>query len=391
VDKPWLSGKKSKSRLVTDIIPLIGLAAGLAIVAVYAYTGWAKYDTAKFCPVWTEDFSGGLDPNVWQREVQIGGFGNGQFEYATDDEANSHVKDGMLYITPTVGEPWEDGATLNLTSQGICTATGDLTDLDKNCYAIQNVTGGEYIPVVRSARLTTRLSKSMKYGKLEIRAKLPVGDWIWPAIWMMPKDSVYGAWPASGEIDIVESRGNGHDYFVYQGDPKDNKRFPAGNNAIGSTLHWGGDTASNKFYMTTNGYHYPSAINGLTDAFHTYGMEWTPNGIRIYVDKQLTRVVYFSFPKQGFWSWGNFATNIVNPWFGGTKASPFDQEFYLILNVAIGGTNGYFADNVNEKPWTNGLKRGQALNSFQRANETWLPTWKQPSLIVDSVKMWEIC
>lgn len=61
---------------------------------------------------------------------------------------------------------------------------------------------------VRSARLTTKGKKSIKYGRVEVTAKMPQGDWLWPAIWMMPEDDVYGPWPMSGEIDIAESKGN---------------------------------------------------------------------------------------------------------------------------------------------------------------------------------------
>ena len=63
-----------------------------------------------------------------------------------------------------------------------------------------------------SAPLTTKNSHHITYGKVEIRAKLPEGDWLWPALWMLPVDEAYGPWPMSGEIDIMESRGNGVDY-----------------------------------------------------------------------------------------------------------------------------------------------------------------------------------
>lgn len=63
-----------------------------------------------------------------------------------------------------------------------------------------------------SARLSTINSHSIKYGRVEVVAKLPRGDWLWPAIWMLPVNDVYGAWPASGEIDIMEARGNGISY-----------------------------------------------------------------------------------------------------------------------------------------------------------------------------------
>lgn len=86
---------------------------------------------------------------------------------------------------------------------------------------------GNYINPVRSARLRTAKSFAFKYGRIEIRAKLPRGDWLWPAIWLLPKHNEYGQWPASGEIDIMESRGN-------------NPSYPAGgSDKFGSTLHWG--------------------------------------------------------------------------------------------------------------------------------------------------------
>jgi len=68
--------------------------------------------------------------------------------------------------------------------------------------------GNHYINPVMSGKLTTVNSHSMQYGRVEVRAKLPKGDWLWPAIWMLPRHNEYGEWPASGEIDIMESRGN---------------------------------------------------------------------------------------------------------------------------------------------------------------------------------------
>ena len=80
------------------------------------------------------------------------------------------------------------------------------------CGAVSNATSGSVINPVQSARLTTRLSHHITYGKVEIVAKLPRGDWLWPALWMLPVDDAYGPWPNSGEIDIMESRGNSPDY-----------------------------------------------------------------------------------------------------------------------------------------------------------------------------------
>jgi len=92
---------------------------------------------------------------------------------------------------------------------------------------------GNYINPVRSVRLRSVNALNFKYGRVEVRAKLPKGDWMWPAIWLLPSYNSYGTWPASGEIDIMESRGN------------DATCSAGGVNRFGSTLHWGPDGGHN--------------------------------------------------------------------------------------------------------------------------------------------------
>jgi hypothetical protein len=86
---------------------------------------------------------------------------------------------------------------------------------------------GIYLNPVMSAKLTTKDSFNMKYGRVQVKAKMPAGKWIWPAIWLLPKDEVYGGWPTSGEIDLVEARGN------------DVASCPIGRNQFATTLHLG--------------------------------------------------------------------------------------------------------------------------------------------------------
>ena len=138
---------------------------------------------------------------------------NQEFEMATNSPNNSFVKDGHLYLVPTltsdvIGYPNVLGSpnpfTFNLTG---CTDT-NLT----NCGAVSNASANAVIPPVMSARITTKNSHHIQYGKVEIVAKVPLGDWLWPALWMLPVDDAYGPWPESGEIDIMESRGNSPDY-----------------------------------------------------------------------------------------------------------------------------------------------------------------------------------
>lgn len=85
-----------------------------------------------------------------------------------------------------------------------------------SCTITSNASTGAVLPPVRSARLTTQLSRNIQFGRVEIRARMPRGDWLWPALWMMPVNETYGPWPASGEIDIIEARGNSPEDYSFQ-------------------------------------------------------------------------------------------------------------------------------------------------------------------------------
>ena len=140
-----------------------------------------------------------------------------------------------------------------------------------------------------------------KYGKIEARIKLPAGTGLWPAFWMMPVDSEYGSWPLSGEIDIMEARGRELD-------------------EVHGTIHFGEKRPFNKnigdSYTFDNG-------TDITD-YHVYSVEWTENSIIWYVDD----VEYFRTS-----NWYTMTDGVVAEY-----PAPFNQEFYLILNMAVGGT-----------------------------------------------------
>lgn len=128
----------------------------------------------------------------------------------TNSDNNTFVEDGILYIAPTLTEDAighenvYNGYTYNISS---CTNVNLTT-----CSATSNYTTQKVVNPVQSARISTKYSHSIAYGRVEVRARLPRGDWLWPAIWMLPTRNDYGPWPMSGEIDIMESRGNGADY-----------------------------------------------------------------------------------------------------------------------------------------------------------------------------------
>ncbi|KAJ7196449.1 glycoside hydrolase family 16 protein [Mycena rebaudengoi] len=212
----------------------------------------------------------------WLREVQMDGFGNGEFQMTTSSSNNSYLQNGNLYIVPTLtpGYPFADG---------------------RPCSRTTNLTTGTIINPVQSARLSTLIICA---GRVEVRAKMPLGDWLWPAIWMLPVSNTYGPWPRSGEIDIVESRGNGLRYTN------------RGANYVQGSLNWGPNPQLNGERRKL-----------FSSDFHTYVMEWT--------EEWLSR----EFPETFRTPEGKLEA-LQNPWVNATvkNAAPFDQDFYLIMN-----------------------------------------------------------
>ena len=244
-DKPWLSSREPgamASYLTTLLFIFLGLG-GAAVLCWQGVTNVLLIDQSKLCSVLSEDFSSqDLDTSTWNKDIELGGFGNGEFEMTTDSSSNLFISNNQLYIMPTLTSDVISSASIfngaNYTLEG-CT-----TSNTSACTVQSNSLVGSVINPVQSARINTQGKKNIRYGKVEVRAKLPRGyalrsyvlpyvtyyffsDWLWPAIWMLPENNTYGPWPASGEIDIMEARGNGPTY-------------PAqGSNYVRSTLNYG--------------------------------------------------------------------------------------------------------------------------------------------------------
>ncbi|KAI0315683.1 glycoside hydrolase family 16 protein [Amylostereum chailletii] len=387
ITKPWIKHKDVRGRIayfLTYGMILVGVAAA----AVRCYFGWIAVPLlGNLCLVLDDQFNDTElnTESVWMREVDLGGFGNGEFEMTTASTNNSFIRNNQLYLLPTltssvIGQAAVfDGYTFNLTG---CTDT-NLTA----CGVVSNNTQGTVINPVMSARISTKGKKSIQYGRVEVRAKLPRGDWMWPAIWMLPENNTYGPWPMSGEIDIMESRGNSPDY-------------PAqGINYVRGSLNWGPLTWLNAVSKTFGWW--TTRRTSYDQDFHTYALEWTEKFLRIYVDSRLTHMLNLQF-NEPFFERGDFPASVSNasqeiilnnPWVGRGNSAPFDQPFYLILDVAIGGTNGWFPDGAGNKPWLNGATN--AMQVFAQKQDEWLATWPEDdddrAMRVDSVKMWQQC
>lgn len=244
------------------------------------------------------------------------------------------MKNGKLYLRPSLTV---DKIGAHNLEHGYIKLDG-CTDHDPNaCH--KQAQPNRIINPIRSARLNTDGTFSFKFGRVEVIAKTPTGDWLWPgkyaqpniydpndfnafdllvtAIWFLPTKWKYGGWPRSGEIDLMESRGN----RKYDG---------GGGRQIGvekvmSTLHFGPRWDQNGF--RTSSYAKNNA-NGYNNGFHKYEVHWSPQGIRFHVDGS---EIGFVPVGDGFWRRGGFHGD--NIWKHGTKMAPFDEEVTEIIDI----------------------------------------------------------
>ena len=259
-------GKMRLPAIAAAILLTVTVPAENYVTGVQAKTT-EKPAASEYSLVWSDDFSGkALDTSKWNYELHEPGWVNNELQQYTDSSDNINVKDGKLVLQPV---------------KIVDAATGNTT--------------------YTSGRINTRRKADFKYGKIEVKAKLPKGQGIWPAIWMMPtKEELYGGWPKCGELDIMELLGN-DPAKVYQ------------------TLHYsrtGIDVQSQGSKTLSSG--------DFSDAYHVFSMEWEPGKISFYVDDKLTKT-------ETKWYTSTDGVGVV------TYPAPFDQEFYVILNVAVGG------------------------------------------------------
>jgi beta-glucanase (GH16 family) len=240
---------------------LLALAASLIPASAATVTTVARGEDWKV--VWEDGFNGpSLDYSKWEIEVNAFGGGNQELQLYTDRPANVRVEDGCLVL-----EAHRDKAGIAGTVR-------------------------EY----SSGRIRSKRRGDWTYGRFEVRARVPAGQGLWPAIWMLPSDERYGGWAASGEIDILEFKGQER-------------------HVLWGTLHHGGVWPANKHSGTQR--RMPDV--DLTADFHTYGLEWREREIRWLFDGEVWQT-------QTQWESAK-----------GRFPAPFDQPFHLILNLAVGG------------------------------------------------------
>ena len=218
--------------------------------------------------VWSDEFDGeSIDLSNWTYDLGAGGWGNQELQNYTSNSENSHVANGNLMIV-----------------------------------AIDE--GTHYT----SARMKSIGLQEFQYGRIDVRAVLPKGQGIWPAIWMLGANFPSAGWPACGEIDIMELIGN----------------TPS---TVHGTVHYGPDWTQHNY--TGGGTSIPSNQT-FSDAFHVFSIDWSESGITWFLDDQ------------PFFSVDNNLT--------GSHPYPFDNPFFFIMNIAVGGEWPGYPDSTTEFP-----------------------------------------
>ncbi|WP_034450054.1 family 16 glycosylhydrolase [Butyrivibrio sp. AE2032] len=253
---------------VSMLLPLASCSGAQAEPTTAATTAEAKTETPQlegYNLLWSDEFdgSGEMDLTKWNYEPHEPGWTNNELQEYTTSTDNVFVRDGKLVLKAIK------------------------TEKDGNVH-------------YTSGKVTGQNKTDFQYGKVVVSAKVPEGQGLWPAIWMMPKDeSYYGQWPKCGEIDIMESLGN--DTTISY-----------------STIHYGEPHGEQQGTITKEG------ADSFSAKFHEYSVEWEPGEMRFYTDGELVLT--------------------CNDWFTAVQGeddkpypAPFDQPFFVQMNLAVGG------------------------------------------------------
>ena len=254
-----------KVQLSNPVNATLTTAEGTAVIRnddTFLATDCAGYITpdsyAGMTLVWRDEFNGSqIDAANWTHEMGGSGWGNNELQYYTDRATNSFVQDGKLII-----EAREEAFS-----------------------------GRDYT----SARMISKDKQEFAFGRIDIRAKLPKGQGIWPALWMLGANFGDVGWPACGELDIMELIGS---------DPQQ----------VHGTAHWGPQGSSTS---QSAGHHIRLSTDDFSTEFNVFSIIWESNSVKWYMNDML----YHS----------------INTGSVGSNNYPFNQEFFFILNVAVGG------------------------------------------------------
>nr|ACI32827.1 beta-1,3-glucan recognition protein 2b [Helicoverpa armigera] len=268
------------------------------------------------------------------------------------------LEDGSLVITPVLTET--DTQSLYAVMDLSTSCTGKINSPECRREGV----GAQILPPVTTGKISTRHTFSFKYGRVEVRAKLPSGSWIVPEINLEPTDSSYGSTKyASGLMRVA---------------------FVRGNLGLAKKLY-GGPVLTDSGPFRTALLKEKIGIDNWHKDFHNYTMVWRPDGMELLVDGE----TYGTISPGGGFSEEARKNSVphASVWQRGTVMAPLDQMFHLTLGLRVGGVYD-FDDGLEGKPWRNTASK--AMLNFWKAKDTWFPTWYNGAMKIDYVRVYAL-
>jgi len=333
-----------------------------------------EYDFESEELIWSDDFDT-IDESKWN--FLVSSYPDGDLSYFRQNVSNQYISDGILNLDHTFtafdyGEEFLYTGELDLNTLDPEHPCNQGFDKEKYC---KLTTGPDILPPVTGNRLDSRHKFSFTYGRVEIRAKNMLGDFVRTALWMVSEKSVYGSFPRSGEIDINESTGM--------------KKLitPNGESSRGidwfqDVIHYGPSSDELASFVVN---HYDHEHN-FADNWHTFGIVWTDTYLAFILDGNETRRI--APGEGGMWEYGmeNGGFEGDNIYKNGTIMAPFDQDFYIIISTDPGRYWPYTTTTDPPTPWDPNSE--DPCRQFWEARDSWLSSFTQPYLI-DYVKVYQ--
>ncbi|XP_071630436.1 beta-1,3-glucan-binding protein [Temnothorax longispinosus] len=332
----------------------------------------SRYETPAEGRLLLEDNFDSFNESLWKREIKMPL--DPDYEFCVYHNQNHkqlvQVRNGQLSIKPII---LEDYYGENATAFGRLQLNGCTSMVDFEC--TRQALAYNILPPVISARFTTKERFTLRYGKIEIRAKFPQGDWLYPEMWLEPRYSTYGANYASGRVLLGLTRGN--ENLVNATDVSkiyDARRLDFG-------VRVGASPNEIREILVTKVSEFGPR---WTQDFHVYTTIWTSNGFTFLLDNE--EVGRISPDEEGW----------LNGLHTDRKAAPFDQEFFVTLGVGVGGIRVFPDDMLSsgiQKPWRN--VNVKAMLKFWNSRNKWLPSWRRnngnnTAFVIDYVKVWTL-